>query len=67
MARLNYIEDTKIHTFYQGLKDTVKDEIAIRDTLNDFLEYVEMAICINTRQYKRRQECRAGTQSARGV
>ena len=56
VARLNCTEDTKIHIFYQGLKDIVKDEIAVRDMPNDFLEYVEMAICIDTRQYKRRQE-----------
>ena len=42
--------------FYRGLKDTVKDEIYLKDQLEDISTYIERAIRINNHQYKRRLE-----------
>ena len=55
-ARINSTDDTKIFTFYQGLKEEVKDELARHDRPSDFLQYVELAIRIDNRLYERRLE-----------
>ncbi|TID04827.1 Retrotransposon-like protein 1 [Colletotrichum higginsianum] len=55
-ARLDYTDDTRIFMFYQGLKEEVKDELAKIDRPDDFLQYVEKAIQIDTRLYERRRE-----------
>ena len=49
-------DETLIDTFYRGLKDTVKDELVVRDRLQTFDKYTNLAITINNRQHERRQE-----------
>ncbi|KAF5528236.1 Retrotransposon-derived protein PEG10 [Colletotrichum aenigma] len=55
-ARLHITDESKVFAFYQGLKDEVKDEIAKLETPPSFLAYVEHAIKIDNRLYKRRKE-----------
>lgn len=54
---LDMTEASQISTFYNGLKDDVKDELARNLNLpEDFLEYCTLAIQIDTRLYERRTE-----------
>lgn len=54
---LNLTEESKIRTFYEGLKDNIKDVIATKEeTPDEFLKYCEMAIKIDTRLFERRTE-----------
>ena len=49
-------DETLIDTFYRGLKDTVKDELVVRDRPQTFDKYTNLAITIDNRQHERRQE-----------
>lgn len=56
-ARLDITNESKTFMFYQGLKEEVKDELVkIITPPEEFLEYVELAIRIDTRLYERRKE-----------
>ncbi|KAK6224224.1 reverse transcriptase domain protein [Colletotrichum tabaci] len=55
-ARLDITNESRIFMFYQGLKEEVKDEIVKLDAPTDFLQYVALAIRIDTRLYERRKE-----------
>lgn len=56
LAQLNCTEETKKLMFYNGLKERVKDELTLRDTLKAFAKYVELAVNINTCIYEREQK-----------
>ena len=45
-------------TFYQGLKDDVKDELIKQNRPKDFADYVAMAVRIDNRLFERRMEKR---------
>ncbi|KAI1286159.1 hypothetical protein F5Y03DRAFT_154390 [Xylaria venustula] len=57
--KLNWDERVLIAVFENGLKDSVKDVICLRDRPATLEEYITMAVRIDNRLYERRQEKRA--------
>ncbi len=64
VARTSWDDDDQLMSrFYQGLKDSVKDEIAKEDRPETLTKYIERAIRIDDRNYAREQEKRNGNRT----
>lgn len=55
-SRVSWNEDALMTQFYEGLKETVKDDLVREDRPEKLTKYVEMAVKIDDRQYERRME-----------
>lgn len=65
VSRLGWTDDSLRERFYTNLKDSVKDEIAVRDQPADFAAYAKLCILIDDRIYERQKEKRGGRTSTR--
>jgi hypothetical protein len=60
-AKLNWTDENMIDSFYEGLKDEVKDEICkILDLPTDFNSYTRRCVMIDNRLFERRMEKQKG-------
>lgn len=55
-SRINWDQTAFADTFYRGLKDSVKDELARMDRPEDLMPLIELSIKIDNRMYERRLE-----------
>jgi retrotransposon gag protein/zinc knuckle protein len=58
ISKLPWKQSHLMGTFYEGLKEDVKDELYKEERPNTLAEYIAMAVRIDDRQYKRREERR---------
>lgn len=55
-SRLNWDQTALTATFYKGLKDAIKDELARLDQPDELMPLIEIATKIDNRMWERRQE-----------
>lgn len=60
VSKLPWEQSHLMAAFYQGLREEVKDEIYKESRPDTLAEYIGMAVRIDDRQYKRRQERKGG-------
>ncbi len=60
-SHLEWEDEPLMAAFYEGLKDTVKDEISKEDRPDTLTEYITKAVRIDQRLYERQQERQRAT------